>query len=1470
MLLLAAGLLILLSGVFLLREQLVAPHLKGLLIRMVHSKLGPEVRIGRINGNYFNSFVIEDLETVDPSTTTPLTHIGFKRLQIHLSWWSLTGGMDHFIRQSRVEIHSPDITLNLALQEEPDEPQPFTINDLMGVFPLPALPTLMVDNASLSLKDENFGMQMGAMGIAADPGPASAVRLDLQIPELSWNSGAISKQQTRLNLRLRCSPSEVQVEELSLGSPQLQLTAHVKLDDLPLALPISITSTLKEAAIELEGMVKTDSIQLDTRIHQLDIATLIDLVTDHPMEARGLISIQGNAFVPFETTDPFSAQLNLNLDNGQFQSFRTDRLQLDAALDQGLVHLKHLDVRHKGNRLQLEDVTAAGEPLLAGDLLKILKSLKGHFQLEVTDVPAIVCQLDKDCGDGIQKLPPHRLLLGGFTQKGETVLDQGSLTSEGNKVSLSSTYITWPAAGSLSDAAVKGGLSLKARNLAPLLNIFQLPAPTGTLSGRLEVDGSFASPRGKIRLEGSRIAHGSITLDQIDVKASGGLDAITIDALRINSRNDHVSGSGSIDLKKRYLKEVNLAFTLLDPGKYIHGLGEGGNADIWPKTLSTLKGNFKGALNISGPFAKPAAQLILDFTDIKAAKQNFGNISAQITGDKEQIRVNRLKWANKDEFVSLTGDYRFKSRHLNDVIFQASMHDIQPYLAPFMTGSLPVQGGVKGSILASGSVATPEATVELSSPHFRWGDAHLSKILLKASSSRGITVLEQLSARAGEGSLEIEGRIKHDPYFQQLEADLTTLHLKWRKKYLALKRNAVLKVSPSGRFFQIERLDLSGNLGRIDISGRAGYEVPSDLMVQVENLSGSEWPATLFGDGLTFEKMNATAQLQGSLKRPLVKISGTIDQLTTDLLSEDLTGRFDLEYVSGFLSVRSFDWSGAKGTHLAVTGTMPLPGNPVEAMALQPLNLSAKLDLPQAALLNLFLPEPMIARGSLTSEATLSGSWRHPTGMVQLKASGLEASEKQQWLPPGPFSVAGDLQYRQNTLNLKQLHLDSPTLTFDGAGSLEDMPAIDKLIQRPRDNLRGNVSFLGSLQSTDISWVGTKMPALRRVRGQLHADLEVKGPLPTPKLQLEVNLDEGELRPNADVPTISSLTIRARATEEAVIIKTLEGLLGGSPMRIEGSIQQFLTPNPQFDIHLSGENLLLYRTQGIRLRGDTDLFLKGPLNTLALSGTVALSGGRITQYIDYLSGLESNSAPQIDVGWQLFTLPDPPLRDMKFQVHIGTKNPLMVRNNLVATEIAPSLALRGTGRDPFLVGRIFFNNTRLRLPAGNLKFESGLVQFPEGNPDQPELGFIGTSRMLGYDINISIDGPLSEPVVTLSSLPPLTDSELLLLVIAGQTPSSIHDDHENSRQLSRVAAFLGRDLLMRWFADDEADSITEILDRFDVVVGRDITQTGDETMEASFRLTDNLFEEDDTLYITGEKDVYDQYNGGVRIVFRFK
>ena len=87
--------------------------------------------------------------------------------------------------------------------------------------------------------------------------------------------------------------------------------------------------------------------------------------------------------------------------------------------------------------------------------------------------------------------------------------------------------------------------------------------------------------------------------------------------------------------------------------------------------------------------------------------------------------------------------------------------------------------------------------------------------------------------------------------------------------------------------------------------------------------------------------------------------------------------------------------------------------------------------------------------------------------------------------------------------------------------------------------------------------------------------------------------------------------------------------------------------------------------------------------------------------------------------------------------------------------------------------------------------------------------------------------------------------------------------------MSRVAVYLGRELLTS-LSGMEYTGDESILDRLQLDIGRDITQQGERTIEARFLLKEGLLRENDAVYLSAEKDIWDDYNGGLRFIFRFQ
>lgn len=415
----------------------------------------------------------------------------------------------------------------------------------------------------------------------------------------------------------------------------------------------------------------------------------------------------------------------------------------------------------------------------------------------------------------------------------------------------------------------------------------------------------------------------------------------------------------------------------------------------------------------------------------------------------------------------------------------------------------------------------------------------------------------------------------------------------------------------------------------------------------------------------------------------------------------------------------------------------------------------------------------------------------------------------------------------------------------------------------------------------DVSAFRRLSPALRRLSGAAAVSLRLEGRAAEPRLGGAIELNGLDVR-LGDLPPLVAVEGRLRLDGDALFVDALKGELGGASFSVGGGVSS-LFGEPRFDLLLTGEDLLLVRTDEARIRGTPRLSVAGPLAALEVAGELRITDGRVRRDVPLLDvgglfrksvrrarSIADPASARAAGGVRLFSVHDPPLRGARFDVKVTSDEPIGLLGNVFSGKLRPDVRLRGTGEVPFLTGVVYVEDFLLRLPASRIRVESGLLRFDEKNPFLPEIEMTGSTRMRGYDIDVSISGPYDDPLLVLSSNPPMASDQLMVLVATGRTPAD-EASRTDTAVLVGVASYLGGDILESLFGGGGVDDGGEsLLDRFELDVGRNVSSAGQETIEARFRLKRGLLEPGDALYLTGERDEFEHYNAGLRIVFRGK
>lgn len=739
-----------------------------------------------------------------------------------------------------------------------------------------------------------------------------------------------------------------------------------------------------------------------------------------------------------------------------------------------------------------------------------------------------------------------------------------------------------------------------------------------------------------------------------------------------------------------------------------------------------------------------------------------------------------------------------------------------------------------------GTVAAPQGVLSLTGSKLGYKNQPLGDLTVRAEADTSQAKFSSLTLRHKENSLKAGGIL-----------DLPSLQLR-RSRF---------------DFHLTEMADYASLVPGIDLQGRARGTIKA---------SGSlDQPDVYLRLDLDEAEINripvAGAHLEmessGRLSSPMVSLQGRFQRLDSPFTPYPFSGEYSLDYSRGSLNIQEFELSSENSMFISLNGELPIDPRAEEIFRPGELALSGLADLPDLALLKPFLPDGLTLEGAASADISLTGSWQAPRGQLELKGKNIKYSHPDFPQAPTPLEISGDFSLAGRQLNIDQLLVRSEGADFQLSGKWVDGPALNQVLRGIAPRLDGKLAMRGRLGLTELDWLTADLKDLRRIDGRLDAHFRLEGPVNNPDIQGQLKLIEGELRTTSGLPSIKSLKVQADFEKKQILLRQFQGELGGAPFNLKGQIRKDKENKPVFDLNLTGSNILFFRNEWMKVRADTDLNLKGPLSRPELTGRVLITDANYRKKLGFLDILRGEDKPAVKRDLRLFSFRKPPLNTLAFQVEITSKNPVKVDNNIVETALRPDLKLNGTGELPVLMGRIYLDSGKITLPANTLTINSGLIQFAENAPNNPLLDIMADTRTRGYDLEVLIEGTYLEPVVTLSSIPPLPRDDLLLLLLTGRQPSSGGEDDLGRAAGTSLAIYFGREMLGTVFSGDIEDSV---LERLQLEIGRSITRKGEETLDAQFRLGRDLMIPDDILYITAGKDIYDDYHVGLKIVFRFK
>ncbi len=784
-------------------------------------------------------------------------------------------------------------------------------------------------------------------------------------------------------------------------------------------------------------------------------------------------------------------------------------------------------------------------------------------------------------------------------------------------------------------------------------------------------------------------------------------------------------------------------------------------------------------LTASGALARPSVQARIEAHDITYSEWQAQHLAAEMRLAPDGVlSIDRLD-LQKDK-AGVTG-----SGHIGLLDSEGALRDSPPIsaalklrnLSPADLGLSQVQGALNGFLEVGRTLFDPSAHLRLSESTLIWGPMTLDARGAAEWQSGRLTVHELILERARSnlrlaGSvawLDSDGAWHADPV---IDARLQTRQVRLQdiaQGYSGkLAVDAEVRGRPgdlSGRFnisggaldLKLEKIDTFSAEGRLS-GARIEVQKVVAVLAPGEVLRGhgaygwdQGFELALDGDDIDLSNLRflkAAGPVQGRL-RLHVAGNGTLQAPQIEAVAA-VSGpkyreqAFDDFHAEARLTGRRLELSADLNFHLA--SRVDLEGGDFEIEAdFARTDLTPYLTLAAGKLLS----------GRMTGSLDLAGNMR------------------------APLSLNGRLDLAEIRVTYQETPLVSAQAVHIGMrDGVVDVPAVQlDLAQRGYLELKAG----GDLRRDFAARVQGRLPlaalslfseSLGEAEGAVVLRAQAGGPLERLEWQAEIQFDQAGFVIPELLQSVQDLNGSIRLGADALSVENLAGRIETGSFTLNGRVELRDWQPVGGRLALRAQALPLYWPDTADFLVSGELDLTGTAQQARLAGDVVLLEG--VYYKDFRLNLLAAIADR-----RRAELPSMPaekpewMRRIALSIDLSHRYPFMVDNNIAQLTIAPDFKIGGTLAAPLISGRAAVVEGEIVYRRKSFDVTRGVVDFVNPYRNEPNLDIAAETTIGKYDVGLSVSGTPAQLAFTLNSDPPLSDNDILSLILVGRTSEEL-------------------------------------------------------------------------------------------------
>ena len=293
--------------------------------------------------------------------------------------------------------------------------------------------------------------------------------------------------------------------------------------------------------------------------------------------------------------------------------------------------------------------------------------------------------------------------------------------------------------------------------------------------------------------------------------------------------------------------------------------------------------------------------------------------------------------------------------------------------------------------------------------------------------------------------------------------------------------------------------------------------------------------------------------------------------------------------------------------------------------------------------------------------------------------------------------------------------------------------------------------------------------------------LSVKGKAKGPVLYADLSFQDLAVTLDDVEQEFHGISGQVRATPEKLEILGFTGRLDGGRVELSGSLGLTAGSLSTMDLKLNAQHLPLDIPDTMELTLDSRLTLQGTLEKSELSGDMSLLEGRYYKDVDLVTTVTQRRRK---IEPPLLKKENPFLDGMAVNIHIRSREPFLVDNNMAYLELSPDLAVRGTARTPVLAGRAVADAGTINFHKSEFDVKKGSIDFINPYRTEPEIHMEGEMYIRSWTIYLVVSGLLDNLDIQLYSSPSESHADIISLIAFGKTTQEMGKVGEDGQAAS--------------------------------------------------------------------------------------